>query len=469
MLKMSNLIRLVLIFLPLVMLSGCSASKALSKRGYELERAGLTREAADFYYMALQRDPRNVDARIGLNKTGKEVLDKELDEFFKANAAGDHKQAVYAYLDAEAYKDKLNVFINLSMPAYHRDMYKESLSKYLSSRYIEAEELMYLEKYTEADDIYREIVKLDPDYKDASDLLKLTTVEPMYQKGIEAFESGRFHESYLLMKRIIDEKGSYKDAIDYKRRAKDRATQTIAVTEVKGTTTAEVNFANLVQGKLVTRLVNTQNPFLQVVDRRNTDRILKEQRLNMTISAGRDTRVQAGEILGADLLVTGELVNLEFNEGRINRYRSPAEQTVRVKRVNPRTRETYMASTTQRVQFDEFYGEKVFKVDIRVQIISSQTGEVVWSDVVNAQVTDEVHYARFNGDHRSLSPVIDTSEGFRAALKQAFSSSARQEFYSMFTEEKRKYRSNSDMSAELADQIANTIAVKMEKMNSAEL
>lgn len=466
---MKNLFRLVLFLMPVMLFSGCSASKALSKRGYELERAGLSHEAADFYYMALQRDPRNVDARIGLNKVGKEVLDKELDEFFKSNGAGDHKQAVYAYQDAKEYRDKLNIFINLSIPSYHQELYRESLNKYLGDRYIEAEELMYEEKYRDADEIYREIVKLDPDYKDAAKLLSLTTAEPMYQKGIEAFESGKYHESYLLMKKIIDDKGSYKDAIDYKRRAKERATQTIAVTEVKGNNTAEQNFANLVQGKLVTRLVNTQNPFLQVVDRRNTDRILKEQRLNMTLSAGRETRVQAGEILGADLLVTGELVNLEINEGKIERYRSPADQTVRVKRVNPRTRETYMASTTNRVQFDEYYGEKVFKTGVRVQVVNTQTGEVVWSDVIHAEVKDKVHYARYNGDYRSLNPVIDTSEGFRAALKQAFSSSARQEFYSMFTQDKRKYRSSSEMSAELADRVANTIAGKMEKMNSAQL
>lgn len=466
---MSKLFRFALFLLPLVMLSGCSASKALSKRGYELEQAGLTHEASDFYYMALQRDPRNVDARIGLNKVGKEVLNKELDEFFKANAAGDHKQAVYAYLDAEEFKDKLNVFINISIPAYHQNLYRESLGAYLANRYVEAEELMYEEKYTQADDIYREIVKLDSGYKDAAELLKLTTVEPMYRQGIQAFEAGKYHEAYLLMKRIIDEKGSYKDAVDYQKRAKERATQTIAVTEIKGSNTAETNFANAVQGKLVSRLVNTNNPFLQVVDRRNTERILKEQRLNMTISAGRDTRVQAGEMLGADLLVTGQLVNLDINEGSIDRYRSPAEQTVRVKRVNPRTRETYMASTTNRVQFDEYYGEKVMRAGVRVQVVSTQTGEVVWSDVIDAKTKDEVHYARFSGNYRSLSPVIDTSEGFRAALKQAFSSTARNEFQALFKQKKRSYRSTSDMTNELANEIANSIAVRMEKMNSAEL
>lgn len=466
---MNVLLRFIVLLLPVVLISGCSASKALSKRGYELEQAGLYREAVDFYYMSLQRDPRNVDARIGLNKTGKEVLNEELDEFFKANAAGDHKQAVYAYLDAKQFKEKLNVFINLSIPSYHNELYEESLTRYLTDRYLEAEELMYEERYTDADAIYREIVKLDPDFKDAAQLLELTTAEPMYQKGVEAFEAGRFQESYLLMKRILDDKGNFRDAIDYKKRAKERATQTVAVTEVKGSGRDEQRFADLLQGKLVTRLVNTKNPFLQIVDRRNTDRILEEQRLNMTISSGRSTRVQAGELLGADLLVAGELVRLNLDEGKINRYRSPAEQTIQVSRVNPRTRETYTSTSTQRVNFDEFYGEKIYSVDVRVQIVNSQTGEVVWSDVVSSEVKDVVHYARFKGDYRTLRPAPDPSEGFRAALRTAFSSTARREFLSMFTREKRNFRSNSDMNADLADEIANNIALRMEKMNSAEL
>src|SRR5690554_1092437 len=58
--------------------AGCTGSKSLAKKGAKLEEAGLYDNAALFYYNSLLRNSNNVDARIGLARTGQRVVNDKL-------------------------------------------------------------------------------------------------------------------------------------------------------------------------------------------------------------------------------------------------------------------------------------------------------------------------------------------------------------------------------------------------------
>ena len=90
------------------LLLGCSGSKSYSKRGDKLDEAGLYAEAAEMYLQAARRNNKNVDAKIGLKKTGQMLLNDKLSDFFKNVAMGDNRaEAVATYLDAKAYVDRV--------------------------------------------------------------------------------------------------------------------------------------------------------------------------------------------------------------------------------------------------------------------------------------------------------------------------------------------------------------------------
>ncbi len=63
-----------------IVLSGC-ASKRFVKKGLEMENAGLYSDAANMYYNSLLKNINNVDAKLGLQRTGQLVLDDYIDEF----------------------------------------------------------------------------------------------------------------------------------------------------------------------------------------------------------------------------------------------------------------------------------------------------------------------------------------------------------------------------------------------------
>src|SRR5690554_3182570 len=90
-----------------VSLAACNGSRGLAKKGAQLQQAGLYSDAADFFYSALLKNNKNVDARIGLTSAGQQVLNAKLSEFSSAKAIGDDKKAVYSYLDAVAFREKV--------------------------------------------------------------------------------------------------------------------------------------------------------------------------------------------------------------------------------------------------------------------------------------------------------------------------------------------------------------------------
>ena len=78
----------------IVMVGGCQNSKHFTKLAAKQEAAGLTHEAANNFYTALIKNRSNVDAQIGMKKTGQLVLNEMLNDFAKQKNFGSNREAV---------------------------------------------------------------------------------------------------------------------------------------------------------------------------------------------------------------------------------------------------------------------------------------------------------------------------------------------------------------------------------------
>jgi hypothetical protein len=81
--KAYKLFKFTLVFAFLTLLPACSGSKKMTKKAIQLEEANMTEEAARFYLIALEKNNTNVDAQIGLNKTGQYVLNQKTQRFLQ--------------------------------------------------------------------------------------------------------------------------------------------------------------------------------------------------------------------------------------------------------------------------------------------------------------------------------------------------------------------------------------------------
>ncbi|MCB0757668.1 MAG: hypothetical protein KDC01_04350, partial [Flavobacteriales bacterium] len=153
----------------LLFAAACSGSKSYSKKAAKLDGSGLYVEAADMYLQSAVRNAKNIDAKIGLKKTGQMVLNDKLSAFFKAFSLGEDKAAVVeAYLDAENYRDRVQrAGVALEIPDSYTTDFKQVKGEYLVQLYTQGHELLEKKDYPAAEAAFAKIGKLEPGYKDA--------------------------------------------------------------------------------------------------------------------------------------------------------------------------------------------------------------------------------------------------------------------------------------------------------------
>jgi hypothetical protein len=92
------------------------------------------------------------------------------------------------------------------------------------------------------------------------------------------------------------------------------------------------------------------------------------------------------------------------------------------------------------------------------QLVSTQTAQVVASDVISEEALDEVHYASYNGNISTLYPELPTGK-FMPTLPK--------EFREQFNQVKRELKSREEMTQEvckkLSHKIIEDILIFMEK------
>jgi tetratricopeptide (TPR) repeat protein len=454
---------LIAFLLPVIFIAGCSGSKSFSKKARKLQEAGLTNEAADFYYQSLLRNPQNIDAKIGLKQTGGTIVTNKLNEYYKAHSLQAYGEAVYKYREAMDLKALYSPFVDIEVPPYYEQYYSEDLDVYLEQRYDKASELVYEQKYEEADGIFKEILDLKPEYRDVGEMAKMTTVEPIYQNGVKAFDAGKYRMAYTLMEQVIAVKGTYKDAIDIKQMALEEATLTVAVVPFedksgRAGTVDEKLFAGTVQS-----LMRTKSPFIKVLDRSNLDQVKKEQQVSL--ESGGDLDIT--EMRGANVLITGKVLSYEKRGGQVQAQRQQGYESFRVKKVDPESGKTSYVTNYRKTYYTEYTGASEIFCTVQIDMVNTETGELMASEMIKSTKRDAVNYARYKGNYKNLyGGTFKSASGAMVTGDKVFTSYRdKQALNAKFTTSKTSLKSFAELDTELSEDLAKRIAFVVEKYN----
>ncbi len=195
----------------LMLITGCAARR-MAKQAVEYERAGMFKEAAELYYEASQRKPRNIDYKTGLKRTGQVHVDEVVTGMTTASSRGDYRKVVYDYLAMQEFTSKLNragVQIDINHSA--TSMYDDARVRYLDQRYDEGLQFISQESYDRAKGVFSEIFDIDPDFRDTRTYLNTATLEPLYQRGAEFFNQREFMAAYGEWEKVALSDPGYKD------------------------------------------------------------------------------------------------------------------------------------------------------------------------------------------------------------------------------------------------------------------
>jgi hypothetical protein len=138
--------------------------------------------------------------------------------------------------------------------------------------------------------------------------------------------------------------------------------------------------------------------------------LIKEQKINVNNPTG-NSAIQAGELLGANMLIKGKLLGYSSKGGKVRAYRKQGFESYRVKKTNPETKKTYYETKYKRVYYTEYEGSASVFLEVQYQMISAETGEVVKSNVLRKENSDYVNYISYKGNYKNLYAGKYTGKG----------------------------------------------------------
>lgn len=379
----------------------CSPSRTHTKKGNKLAEAGIYDEASYAYMLALANDRSYIDARIGLRNTAQKALNSYLDRFYRAHGESRSGDAVYAYRQADRfYKDVVAYNVELEFPPYYKDYYEEDLAKYLAELYEKGNVALETKRFKEAESHFKEITQLDANYKDVGSRKKMSVIIPLYEEGMVYYQAGNYRKAYGHFDRVFELDPQYKEVNQLRRIAKERATLTIAVLPFEQS--LAYAYPIPVNSYILSDLANANNEFIVVIDRENTEKLLKEQKISLANNSNDNLAVMAGELMGAKAILTGKIIDFGVQQPQMKHYERTGYESYQERVMNPSTKKMENKTRYRKVMYSEFKGESAVRMKLQYQLISTESGTVLVSDVMEFSEQDVVRYVSYDGNPNNL-------------------------------------------------------------------
>lgn len=377
----------LLFFFLVLVLASCSGYRSAMKEALKLEEAGLRREAME-RYTAIFGAHQKADARIGMKRNGQAILDGKFQSARGECMRGQFTEALRSYELAFAYHLE-HQSLELKLPANAQMDQAACRQDYIDDLYTKAEEAVLQERFEEAKGLIGRLYQLDRSNKRAQYLEILCEIIPNYNLGKKAEELGLWRDAYRFYNEVTQLDAGYKDALMRRDAALEKARVTLAVVQFQ----ADASLAFL-QKELVAvtknELLQLRDPFIQLVERDDLSALVEEQTKGMLGLVDAATAVKAGELTGAQFLLSLELMQVNVQPLRSTRQEKKG----------------YLGSNeaARKVKYTEVVSSRSVEATCRYKVIDTESGRVHLSGSIPYAKRETGLSSEFDGDFTRLYP-----------------------------------------------------------------
>lgn len=398
----------------LLLLSSCDSSLRYIQIADKYAASGNYADAADNYYTAFSINPSNVKARQGLEKNAQLNLDAKFNKFAKFIVDESIEDALRQYNDCKLYLQNVkNTGVEIHWPSIYDKLYETTRDEFVSKQYQEGINLMKDDKFDKAELLFKKILEFDSSYKNVSALHSQSVAEPLYEKGLKHFEQQNYKLAYKNFLQVSFIDASYKNTSELLDASLKKASLPIAII-VSDKNDEKLDLKNSLYYRVVSNINKSQNSFLKVIDRSNSEKLLKEQELGMSGMIDFTSASKAGKMLGVKFFLILNIGNINVEEQPITASNKIAYESFTNEITDKNTGQIQSEIGYRSVNYMDYSGYRKLNSNIAYQLLSVETGEVVLSDIYNIEKSDFVNYGRYAGNARNLSPSIpsgnETSE-----------------------------------------------------------
>lgn len=201
----------LIVFLFLFIIS-CSVKNSTLKKGAEMEKLGNFKQASELYLGVLYRKPNLPEIENALRRSAQLHISETAFTIATKNEKGDKEGVVNEYYNLNGFVNQVNAFTkNLDIDQQTKAIYNKNLDQYLIGQYDLGIKYLSEKKFTEAESIFNDISRFNPNYKDTPKQLSIAINEPVYLSGIQLFGEKKYMPAYDKWNEIYTREANYKD------------------------------------------------------------------------------------------------------------------------------------------------------------------------------------------------------------------------------------------------------------------
>ena len=200
------------ITLLLLITFSCSVKNSTLKKGAEMEKLGNFKQASELYLGVLYRKPNLPEIENSLRRSAQLHISETAFTIATKNEKGDKEGVVNEYYNLNGFVNQVNAFTkNLDIDQQTKAIYNKNLDQYLIGQYDLGIKYLSEKKFTEAESIFNDISRFNPNYKDTPKQLSIAINEPVYLSGIQLFGEKKYMPAYDKWNEIYTREANYKD------------------------------------------------------------------------------------------------------------------------------------------------------------------------------------------------------------------------------------------------------------------
>jgi hypothetical protein len=371
-----------------VLLVSCSTYKSQLQDAKEYEEARMYSKALSLYSELLVRKETK-EALIGKKRVVEAIIRENYDGPIRMYCMQDKLcEAEQLYSELSTFVEK-NKSLDVKEPYGLKDFIVQSKRTYCESLYKQAESDVLAFKYDDARVKLNLIRNFFEDFPNLDYLESLCVLYPNYYLATKSMEEGRLRDAYKALKRIEAIDPSFKDSKKMLESCLKQGRVTVAYVAVD-----RENVNNDVEkemGAHVTQsLLDNKDPFLTLLDRDYTSKLLEEQKLGMSGLYDEKTLIEAGKLVGAQYILLGEIIEYSADQ-KLNDYGF---------------KKGYLGKTIgdTKVKYRQWNKKFSLQMKYRISMVDSETGETLFNSVYPLNKMSEVDWAEYNGDYKMVYP-----------------------------------------------------------------
>ncbi len=173
-------------------------------------------------------------------------------------------------------------------------------------------------------------------------------------------------------------------------------------------------------------------------------------------------------MLGSKAILVGKIISARKEEGRLIKRSQPGWLGKEVRYVDAQgVKRTKLVF--DKVFYQEYEQENTVTCTFQYQLISTETGEILATDVLDISKEDEINYATFNGNTKYLFAGYWKNQHHKEPVDKRYGSYSEKREFDRLLNARKNIKSTEALQNEIFDQIGQSVAAKLRGFNPEEV